>query len=51
MQAFTTVTDIPVGDPSVTSRFLLGEGFNEASIRRAHTAWACLTFNGEHGRP
>ena len=42
MQVFMTVNDIPVGDPSVTSRFLLDEGSSEASIRRARTAWACL---------
>ena len=27
MQAFTTAVDMPVGDPSVASRFLLGPRF------------------------
>ena len=34
---------MPVGDPSVTSRFLLGQGFGEASVRRARIVWTCLT--------
>ena len=43
MQAFTTAIDMPVGDPSVTSLFLLDQGFSEASVRRARIAWTCLT--------
>ena len=43
MQAFTAVTDMPVGYPSVTSRFFLDQGFSEISIRRARIAWTCLT--------
>ena len=35
MQAFTTVTDIMVDDPSVTSRFLLDQGFAEISVKRS----------------
>ena len=43
MQAFTTAIDMPVGDPSVTSCFLLDQGFSEASVRRARIAWTSLT--------
>ena len=43
MQAFTTAIDMPVGDPSVTSRCLLDQGLSEASVRRAGIAWTCLT--------
>ena len=43
MQAFTTAIDMPVGDPSVTSRFLLDQGLSEASVIRARIAWTCLT--------
>ena len=43
MQGFTTAIDTPAGDPSVTSRFLLDQGFSEASERRARIAWTCLT--------
>ena len=43
MQAFTTAIDMPVDDPSVTSRFMLDQGFSEASVRRARIAWTCLT--------
>ena len=42
MQAFTTVTDMTVGDPSVTYRCLLDQGFNEAIVRRARIAWTCF---------
>ena len=43
MQAFTTVTDMMVGDPSVTSRFLLDQGFTEISVKRSRLAWTCIT--------
>ena len=43
MQAFTTAIDMPVGDPSVTSRCLLDQGLSEASVKRAGIAWTCLT--------
>ena len=43
MQTFTTAIDMLVGDPSVTSRFLIDQGFSEASVKRARTAWICLT--------
>ena len=43
MQAFTTVTDMMVGDPSVTSRFLLDQGFSEISVKRSRLAWTCIT--------
>ena len=45
MEAFTTAIDMPVGDPSVTSCFLLDQGFSEASVRRARIAWTCLTVS------
>ena len=38
MQAFTTVIDMMVGDPSVTSRFLLDQGFTEISVKRSRLA-------------
>ena len=34
---------MPVGDPSVSSQFLIDQGFGELSIRRARIAWTCLT--------
>ena len=43
MQALATATDIPLGDPSVTFRFVLDQGFSEGSIRRARVACTCLT--------
>ena len=43
MQAFTTVADMPVGNPSVPSRYLLDQGFSEASVRRSRIAWTCFT--------
>ena len=43
MQAFTTTIDMPVGDPSRTSRFVHDQGFSEAIVRRARIAWSCLT--------
>ena len=43
MQAFTTAIDMPVGDPSVTSCFLLHQGLSEVSVRRARIAWTFLT--------
>ena len=43
MQAFTTVTDMMVGDPSVTPRFLLDQGFTETSVKRSRLAWTCIT--------
>ena len=43
MQAFTTVTDMMVGDPSVTSRFLLHQGLTEISVKRSRLAWTCIT--------
>ena len=43
MQVFTSVIDMPIGDPSVTSRFFLDQGFSESSVKRARIAWTCLT--------
>ena len=43
MQAFTTVTDMMVGDSSVTSRFLLDQGFTEISVKRSRLARTCTT--------
>ena len=43
IQAFTTAIDMPVGDPSLTSRCLLDQGLSKTSARRARTAWTCLT--------
>ena len=43
MQAFTTVTDMMVGGPSVTSRFLLDQGFTEISVKSPRLAWTCIT--------
>ena len=43
MQAFTTVTDMMVGDPSVTSRFSLDQGFTEIIVKRSRSAWTCIT--------
>ena len=31
-----------VGDPSVMSRFLLGQGFTEISVKRSRLAWTCI---------
>ena len=42
MQAFTTVADM-VGDPCVTSRFLLDQGFTENSVKTSRLAWTCIT--------
>ena len=42
MRAFMTAIDMPVGNPSVTSRFLLDQCFSEASVKRASIAWTCL---------
>ena len=39
----TAAIDMPVGDPSVTSRFLLDQGFSEVSVKRARIAWTCST--------
>ena len=38
LQAFTTVNDTMVGDPSVTSRFLLDQGFTEIGVKRFRLA-------------
>ena len=45
MQAFTTVTDTMVGDPSVTFRLLplIDQGFTEISVKRSRLAWTCIT--------
>ena len=43
MQDFTTANNMPIGDPSVTYRFVLDQGFSEARVRRARIAWTCLT--------
>ena len=43
MQAFTTVADTMVGDPSVTSRFVLDQGCTEISVKRSRLAWTCIT--------
>ena len=32
-----------VGDPSVTSSFLLDQGFTEISVKRSRLAWTCIT--------
>ena len=45
IQAFTTAIDMPAGNPSVTSPFLLDQGLSEASVRRALIARTCLTEN------
>ena len=48
MQTFTTAIDMPVGDPSVTPRFLLDQGFSEERKTSPH----CVDlFNREHRRP
>ena len=43
MQAFTTEADIMVDDPSVTSRFLLDQGFTKINVKRSRLAWTCIT--------
>ena len=43
MQTFTTAIDMPVGDPSVTFRFLPDQGLSEASVRRARIASTGMT--------
>ena len=43
MQALTTVTDMTVGDSSVTSCFLLDQGFTEICVKRSRLASTCTT--------
>ena len=43
MQAFTIVTGMMVGDPSVTSYSLLDQGFTEICVKRSPLAWTCIT--------
>ena len=43
MQSYTSTIDMPVGDPSVSSQFLIDQGFSEISVRRARIAWTCFT--------